>query len=172
MRKTKFKHLGASSRVQRVLDLCQSDFPKMNDEERTRWGIEIGKFIGIISSDPKKSGRLDPKAVARLWSKLQEFLETLRGGGAWCETVGAKLTIHQEKGIVKTSAELCSDSLRMEPHVAILFTDQAGSLAVCANDRCNRRHPRFFIKSKRQAYCTTRCRDTVNKRKHREKRKC
>jgi hypothetical protein len=83
------------------------------------------------------------------------------------ETVEAKITIRQESGIVTTATELYTSSLKTLKHAAILFAKLDGVLAICANRACSR----FFIRRKRQTYCTTRCRDTVNKRAYRKRRR-
>lgn len=161
------QHAHPSSRAQWLLDFSQSDFPNMSDEERQRWGTELGEFSGALSHDPKRPNRiLDPKYVEEVWQTLRTPLQSIGMGHVWSETVEAKLTSRQEAGIVTTVTELFTHSLQVVKHAAILFAKLDGALAVCANGPCGR----FFIKKKRQTYCTTRCRDTVNKRAYRKRR--
>jgi hypothetical protein len=160
----------AFGRAQWLLDFAQSKFEDMNEDERNQWGIELGKFNGGISHDStRRDLQTDTTNTYAVWDVLTNKLESLRRGEAWREPVQARLKIRREGGAIKVGTQLRSDSRKELKHAALLFEKLGGSLAICANDRCNNSHPRFFIKKKRQAYCTTRCRETVNKRKYRRK---
>ena len=55
-----------------------------------------------------------------------------------------------------------------EPHANALtsLSDVADRLAECQNESCKR----IFLRTKRQTYCSPRCRDTVNKRAYRKRK--
>ena len=160
-----------SGRAQWLLDFSQSDFPNLSGEERRRWGTELGEFIGVMSHDPKRPDlTLGQQYVDQVWQALQRLLQSIvKEDHVWSQTVEATLTICQKGGIVTTVTELYSelrsDPFEMETYAAILFAQLDGPLAICANRACNR----AFIKSRRQTYCTVRCRDTVNKRAYRKR---
>ena len=144
-----------------LLEFCQTDFPKTKGEKRKKWCEGLGRFSGVQN--------LRSVNVEMVWRDLKRKLESLRQGHPWPSATSTHLTLQRDGNIIKGDArfEWNWGLARVDDQAVIALSEVAGLLAICGNTLCER----FFIRKSRQAYCSSKCRDTVNKRAYRNRRK-
>jgi hypothetical protein len=151
-------------RARWVLEFCQTDFLKARGEERTKWSEGLREFVWPFSENTKP---ISAKSIDVTWRSLSRKLRGLREGQPWRENVSVRLVLQRQGNTVKGEAQFNDAGIAwIEDQAMIALAEVAGLLTVCANASCER----LFIREKRQAYCSLRCRDTVNKRAYRKRR--
>jgi hypothetical protein len=150
----------STQRAQWLLDFCEASFPETRGEIRKRWCHEWGEFIG-------RDRIPDYRDVEHAWRTINRKLKALRTTQAWPETAGAYVQLSLTNGVLNARHHYSPPSVRDRPEVHATATLLAvvGVLSVCIH--CER----FFLRHRRQAYCSTTCRDTANKRAYRARQK-
>ena len=160
-------------RAQWLVDFYKSDFPSTKGEKRKKWCLEWGFFTGrlsIVYSGSVKgiSKRIpDARHVDQGWRELRRKLQSLRDGKIWVERLDAKVSISLTGGELEARVEYqpYTEANAHNAEAVKVLAEAAQMLRACGNPTCER----FFLRSKRQYYCSTTCRDTVNKRAYRER---
>lgn len=142
------------NRAQRLLDFRDCDFPKLSLEDKNRWNGELG------------SGNFDN--LYRYWLVLRKVLRALQQAKPWSVSLKAYLSLSMRNGTFVAETKYSSFRQIQEPDRRAILTlmDVADRLAVCQNQSCKC----VFLRTKRQTYCSPRCRDTVNKRAYRKRK--
>lgn len=149
-----------------LLDFCQTDFPTTKGTEREKWCKEFRDFIWNLCEGEKKP--ISVRYIEGKWRTLHRKLGILRQGQPWHTNVSARLILRREGNTVKGEAQFKDLEIALIEDLAVIaLSEVAGLLAICANESCEQ----FFIRERRQVYCSLRCRDTVNKRAYRKRRK-
>jgi hypothetical protein len=144
------------------LDFCQTDFDKTRGEERKKWCAEAAHFCG----EPKL--KKDDRLTEKTWRSVRGLLRKIC---SWREVGGpirTRLALRREGNIVRAYTQYDWEWAwcRIDDQAIIALGEVAGRLAICANSACER----FFIRRRRQAYCSRKCRHTVNKRAYRKRK--
>lgn len=147
-----------------ILDFCQTDFRKARGEERTKWNEGLRAFARPFSD--KKP--IYAKYIDVTWYSLHHKLRDLREGKPWDTNVTTRLVLRRAGRTITGEAQFKDLGPDWIVELgAIALGEVVGLLTICANKPCER----LFIREKRQAYCSLRCRDTVNKRAYRKRQK-
>lgn len=144
-------------RAQWLLDFCEAQFPDTRGEVRKQWCREWGEFIGRAVPIP------DHKEVDHAWRTIRRKLAVLRTDKAWPEPALGRVTLSLTDGTLEARHSYTPPSVqdRPEVHATETLLSVVGVLRVCSH--CSR----FFLRNRRQAYCSRTCRDTANKRAYR-----
>lgn len=150
-----------------LLQFCQRDLTQMTGQALEQLQSEWVEFQGSIW----KGGQ--PPVRSRLIQWQQEVrgkLNELINGQRWVlecylwrqlRIVDSQLHTQQRTGLL---------SPKEEPNylIRVMDTLEAASddLRLCAREKCRK----MFVRTKRQAYCSARCRGTEGKRRYRKKK--
>ena len=108
--------------------------------------------------------------IKHLWSELDQMLKDLRDGKPWDFPMKGK-----RRYKIPRDGRLVVETI-LDPQFEIdkpllkamdVLESVANRFSYCSNETCS--HP--FIRTKRQRYCSSRCRGTVIKRRYRQKSK-
>ena len=176
MAKDKAKHQVGHTPEQRarwLLDFCRKDISTQEPDERLQ--LEWAMFLG---TDPLQKQaedgstfwhRLPSQNQVTSWqSNVNKKLLKLAKCEPWILDVKADHKLFVQNGVLKSET-----SLKTEDHWPALFqvmetlTALGDRFRFCLNKTCYRP----FIRTKRQRFCSSRCREIDIKRRYRQKKK-
>jgi len=159
------------SRARWLLKFAQATLPSLKGDDLLQLRTECAVFRGSDLHLRMRKGGVSPlqlpsqSELKQYQHDLTQRLTKLAQGQAWRVTMAADNVLRVENG------RLFSQTTLRQLNEADIFSVKAweaisnvhDSYRRCARQECNRP----FIRTKRQTYCSTRCRGTVNKRKYR-----
>ncbi len=151
-----------------LLQFCQRDITQLTGQDLNQLQNEWIKFQGSIW----KGGQPPVRSRLVQWQKeVKGKLDELKKGQSWAmdcdlwrqlELVNGQLHTRQRTYPLPTGTENQYLIIVMDTLEAV-----ANDLRLCAREKCQK----MFVRSKRQTYCSARCRGTEGKRKYRQKNK-
>lgn len=170
-------HIGSTpeQRARWLLDFCLCDFMNLERGQRSQlcqeWAIFVrgDRLLKTTGGYLVKPHPFEEDQTKHLWRKLDQMLEDLRDGEPWDFPMkGRRRYKIPPDGRLIVETILDPPFERDEPLLKAMeaLESVANRFRFCANEACS--HP--FIRTKRQRYCSSRCRGTVIKRKYRQKR--
>lgn len=158
-----------------LLQFCQRDLTQLTGQALEQLQSEWVEFQENIWQSKK------PPAHDRLleWQKeMKGKLDELKKGQSWGMDCGLRRTLKIVNGRLKTQRWMNALTKMTYPlptgtenpyliRVMDALEAVANDLKLCARVKCQK----MFVRSKRQTYCSARCRGTEGKRKYRQKNK-
>lgn len=151
-----------------LLQFCQRDLTQLTGPDLKQLQSEWVEFQGSIW----KGGH--PPIRSRLVQWQQEVrvkLDELKNGQPWSLDCGVWRQLRIVNGQLHTQQRTDPLPTGTENSYLIRVMDTLGAvsndLRLCAREKCRK----MFVRTKRQTYCSARCRGTEGKRKYRQKNK-
>ena len=156
-----------TSRVRWLLEFAKLDLSQIPEHDLLPVQREVFVFLGqaedVLSNQP-----LDKDRILDGQRRIAMSLKALSRGKPWKTRITANLIVERKDAritSISTHTPATQDPWALfQFHAITALTQGADSLRFCANVECSQ----LYLRNKRQEYCSTRCRDAVNKRLYRQ----
>lgn len=150
-----------------LLQLCQRDLTQMTGQALEQLQSEWVEFQGGIGAGKKLPAK---NRLVQWQEEVNGKLNELKNGQPWVMDCYLWRQLKLANGPFNTQQRTYPLPTGTESQFLIRVMDTleavANDLRLCAREKCRK----MFVRSKRQAYCSTRCRGTEGKRRYRKKK--
>jgi hypothetical protein len=155
-----------SSAARWLIEFVRSDPGKWTDAVTA---VFQKKWVTLLGTQYWKSTSLPSSARMKDWhQELGKIVKTLEAGKPWSGDCSLWRQVQINEGQLvprRITSPSDSDTNKFLTKVMDVFEESSTDMRICQRQDCEK----LFVRTKRQAYCSAKCRGTELKRRHRKK---